>query len=92
VALALDFSFPLEIQDNLSMDMGLEYDLKWVGSRFSLRGGYSFIGTTDLTGVGLSVGAGYGFDFGGMVMFLDYAYTPEDVFGEADHISLTTKF
>jgi hypothetical protein len=91
-ALAVDTSIPLEIQDSLAVNIGGEYNLKWVGNRLTLRGGYNFIGTTDLTGVGLAIGAGYGFDFSGLVLFVDYAYTPEDVFGDANHISLTTKF
>jgi len=92
VALAVDFSFPLELQDTLAMNVGAEYDLKWVGSRVSLRGGYSFIGTTDLSGIGLSLGAGYGLDLGGLVVFVDYAYVPEDIFGDTSRVSLTTKF
>ena len=92
VALTLDASFPLEIQDTLAVNIGTEYDLKWIGNRLTLRAGYSFIGNTDLSGIGLAVGAGYGFDFTGLVLFVDYAYTPEDVFGDENHISLTTKF
>ena len=92
MAMAINFSFPLEIQNSLAMDVGMEYDLKWVGSRISLRGGYSFIGTTDLVGIGLSAGAGYGLDLGGIVLFVDYAYTPADVFGVSNRFSLTTKF
>lgn len=92
IALTIDSSFPLQIQDSLQVNVGGEYDLKWVGSRLSLRAGYSFLGTTDLTGIGLSAGAGYGIDFGGLVVFLDYAYTPADIFGDSNQFSLTTKF
>jgi hypothetical protein len=92
MALSIDSAFPMVIQDSLVVNVGAEYNLKWVGSRVSLRGGYSFIGSTDLTGIGLSAGAGYGIDFGGMVVFLDYAYTPADVFGDSNRFSLTTKF
>ena len=92
MALSIDSAFPMVIQDSLAVNIGAEYNLKWVGSRISLRGGYSFVGNTDLTGIGLSAGAGYGMDFGGLVVFLDYAYTPADVFGDSNRFSLTTKF
>jgi hypothetical protein len=91
-ALSVDAALPLEIQDSLAVNLGAEYNLKWVGSRFSLRAGYSFIGMTDLSGIGLSFGAGYGLDVGGVVLFLDYAFVPEDVFGASNRFSLTTKF
>lgn len=92
MALSIDSAFPMVIQDSLVVNVGAEYNLKWVGSRVSLRGGYSFIGSTDLSGIGLSAGAGYGIDFGGLVVFLDYAYTPADIFGDSNRFSLTTKF
>ena len=91
-ALTAEVSFPLEpIEDPVGVKVGGEYDLKWVGSRATLRAGYEFLDTS-LNGVGLALGAGYGLDFEGTVLFLDYAFTPDDIFGEAQRISLTTKF
>ncbi len=91
-ALTAEVAFPLQpIEDPVGVKVGCEYDFKWVGSRVTLRGGYEFLDTS-LNGVGLTLGAGYGIDFGGAVLFLDYAYAPADVFGSSHRISLTTKF
>jgi hypothetical protein len=57
----------------------------------TIRGGYTFLDTS-LNGVGLTLGAGYGLDLSGTVLFVDYAYAPADIFGSAHRISLTTKF
>lgn len=91
-AISVDSALPLKIQDSLAVNVGGEYNLKWIGSRVTLRAGYSFIGMTDLSGVGLSAGAGYGLDVGGLFLFFDYAYTPADIFGDVNRFSLTTKF
>lgn len=91
-ALTAEAAFPIEpIEDPVGIKVGGEYDYKWIGTRISLRAGYEFLDTA-LNGVGLTLGVGYGLDFGGAVLFLDYAYAPEDVFGSANRISLTTKF
>jgi hypothetical protein len=91
-ALTSEVAFPLQpIEDPVGVKVGVEYNYKWVGSRVTLRGGYEFLDTS-LNGVGLALGAGYGLDFGGTVLFLDYAYAPADIFGSAHRISLTTKF
>ncbi len=91
-ALTAEISFPLEpIEDPVGVKVGGEYDFKWVGSRATVRAGYEFLDTS-LDGVGLGIGAGYGLDFEGTVLFLDYAYAPADIFGEAQRISITTKF
>ena len=85
-ALSVDASFPIEpIEDEVGMSVGGEYNFKWVGNRATLRLGYTFLGN-DLSGVGFAVGAGYGIDFDGAVLFLDYAYTPEDLFGDANRL------
>jgi hypothetical protein len=91
-ALTAEVAFPLEpIEDPVGVKVGGEYDFKWVGSRATIRAGYEFLDTS-LAGVGLALGAGYGLDFGGTVLFLDYAYAPADIFGSSNRISLTTKF
>jgi hypothetical protein len=91
-ALTAEVAFPLEpIEDPVGVKTGLEYNYKWIGSRVTVRAGYEFLDTS-LNGVGLTLGAGYGLDFGGAVLFLDYAYAPADIFGGAHRISLTTKF
>jgi len=91
-ALSAEVAFPLQpIEDPVGVKVGGEYNFKWVGSRATLRAGYEFLDTS-LNGVGLALGAGYGLDFGGTVLFLDYAYAPADIFGSAHRISLTTKF
>jgi len=91
-ALTVDATFPIQpIEDSVGMSLGGEYNFKWVGSRATLRLGYTILGNS-LSGVGFAVGAGYGIDFSGAVIFLDYAYTPEDIFGDANRFSLTTKF
>jgi hypothetical protein len=46
----------------------------------------------DVSGVGFTAGAGYGFDAGGAVIFLDYAFAPSGEFGATHRVSLTTKF
>ncbi len=90
--LTAEVAFPLEpIEDPVGVKVGGEYDFKWVGSRATLRAGYEFLDTS-LNGVGLALGAGYGLDFEGTVLFLDYAYAPADIFGDAQRISITTKF
>ncbi len=91
-ALTAEADFPIEpIQNPTGVKVGGEYDYKWIGTRISLRAGYEFLDTA-LSGQGLTMGAGYGLDFGGAVLFLDYAYAPEDIFGSANRFSLTTKF
>ncbi len=91
-ALTAEVSFPLEpIEDPVGVKVGGEYDFKWVGSRATIRAGYEFLDTS-LDGVGLGIGAGYGLDFEGTVLFLDYAFAPADIFGETNRFSLTTKF
>jgi hypothetical protein len=91
-ALTAEVGFPLEpIEDPVGVKVGGEYNYKWMGNRATLRIGYEFLDTA-LDGAGLSLGAGYGLDFGGAVLFLDYAYSPEDIFGSDNRISLTTKF
>ncbi len=91
-ALTAETTFPLKpIEDRVGMRVGAEYNFKWVGSRVTLRGGYTFL-DKDLNGVGLTLGAGYGLDLSGTVLFIDYAYAPADIFGDSHRISLTTKF
>ncbi len=91
-ALTAEVSMPLQpIEDPAGVKVGAEYNFKWVGSRATLRAGYEFLDTS-LNGVGLGVGAGYGLDLGGAVLFLDYAFAPADIFGSSHRISLTTKF
>lgn len=91
-ALTVETVFPLQpIEDQLGMRAGCEYNFKWVGSRATLRAGYTFLDNS-LSGVGLTLGAGYGLDLTGTVLFFDYAYAPADIFGGAHRISLTTKF
>lgn len=91
-ALTAEVAFPLQpIEDPVGVKVGGEYNYKWMGNRVTLRAGYEFLDTS-LNGVGLTLGAGYGLDFGGAVLFLDYAYAPDDIFGSAHRISLTTKF
>ena len=85
-------NFPIRpIEDNVGVKVGIEYNYKWVGNRLTVRGGYEFLDKS-LNNAGLVLGAGYGIDLSGAVLFLDYAYAPEDIFGEAHRISLTTKF
>jgi long-subunit fatty acid transport protein len=91
-ALSVDAIFPLEpIEDKFGMRAGGEYDFKWIGNRISIRAGYTMF-DSDLSGVGLTIGAGYGLDLSGAVLFLDYAFAPEDIYGVSNRISLTTKF
>ncbi len=91
-AISVDAIFPIQpIEDKVGMRVGVEYNLKWIGNRATLRGGYQFLDTS-LSGVGPTLGAGYGLDFNGTVAFLDYAYAPEDVFGDTHRISISTKF
>ncbi len=91
-SISLDTAFPIKpIEDPVGVRVGLEYNYKWVGTSATLRAGYKFLDTY-LNGVGFTVGAGLGLDFGGTVLFLDYAYAPEDIFGDAHRVSLTTKF
>lgn len=91
-ALTVETTFPIKpIEDRVGMKVGAEYNFKWIGSRATLRGGYTFL-DKDLNGVGLTIGAGYGLDLSGTILFIDYAYAPADIFGDAHRISLTTKF
>ena len=91
-ALTAETTFPIKpIEDRVGMRVGGEYNFKWIASRATLRAGYTFL-DKDLSGVGLTVGAGYGLDLNGTVLFIDYAYAPADIFGDAHRISLTTKF
>lgn len=91
-ALTAEVAFPLQpLEDPVGVKVGGEYNYKWMGNRATLRAGYEFLDTS-LDGVGLALGAGYGLDFGGAVLFLDYAYAPDDIFGSSHRISLTTKF
>jgi hypothetical protein len=91
-ALTAEVTFPLQpIEDPVGVKVGGEYNFKWIGSRATLRAGYEFLDTS-LNGVGLTLGAGYGLDLSGTVLFLDYAYAPADIFGGAHRLSLTTKF
>lgn len=91
-AISAEAIFPIKpIEDKVGMRIGLEYNLKWIGNRATLRGGYQFLDSS-LNGVGPTVGAGYGLDFNGTVAFLDYAYAPDDIFGDTHRISLSTKF
>lgn len=91
-ALTAEAIFPLApIEDKFGMRAGAEYNFKWVGSRATLRAGYTFL-DKDLSGVGLTVGAGYGLDFTGTTLFLDYAFAPADIFGVTNRLSLTAKF
>jgi hypothetical protein len=91
-AFTAEADFPLHpIEDPVGMQVGGEYNFKWVGSRATLRAGYKFLGN-DLSGVGFTIGAGYGLDLEGAVVFLDYAFAPEDIFGVSNRISLSTKF
>jgi hypothetical protein len=91
-ALTAEVSLPFQpIEDPVGVKVGAEYNFKWVGSRITIRGGYEFLNTS-LSGIGLALGAGYGLDLSGAVLFLDYAYAPADIFGISNRISLTTKF
>jgi hypothetical protein len=92
ICFAVECDIPvLPIEDRLGMRAGLEYDLKWVGHRVTVRGGYKFL-DTDVEGVGLTVGGGYGVDIGGTILFLDYAFAPAGDFGQSHRMSLTAKF
>ena len=91
-ALTAEVSLPLQpIEDPAGVNVGAEYDFKQYGYRITVRGGYEFLDTA-LNGIGLAAGAGFGLDFGGAVLFLDYAFAPEDIFGVSNRLSLTTKF
>lgn len=92
-AIAVEGLIPIRpIEDRLGMRVGLEYNYKLVGHRATIRAGYRFL-DTDVDGIGLTVGGGYGVDFGGTVLFLDYAFMPAGPdFGSTHRISLTTKF
>lgn len=91
-AISVETDFPIHpIEDEVGMRVGAEYNYKWVGSRASLRMGYKFL-DQNLPGTGFSIGAGYGLDLEGAVVFLDYAFAPEDAFGVSNRISLSTKF
>jgi hypothetical protein len=91
-ALTAEGVFPLKpIEEKVGMRVGGEYDFKWIGSKVSLRAGYAFL-DNDLEGVGFSAGAGYGLDFGKALIYIDYAFSPADIFGNAHRVSLTTKF
>ncbi|HET9869396.1 MAG TPA: PorV/PorQ family protein [bacterium] len=91
-ALTAETDVPVHpIEDPVGMRVGAEYNFKWVGSRATLRMGYKFLDES-LAGVGFTVGAGYALDLDGAVVFLDYAFAPEDVFGASNRISLSTKF
>lgn len=90
--ITVETDFPVHpIEDQVGMRIGGEYDFKWIGSRASLRMGYKFL-DEDLSGVGFTTGVGYALDLQGAVVFLDYAFAPEDVFGVSNRISLSTKF
>jgi len=90
--LTLESDVPVHpIDDKVGMRVGAEYNFKWIGSRATLRMGYKFL-DQDLSGVGFTVGAGYSLDLEGAVVFLDYAFAPEDVFGVSNRVSLSTKF
>jgi len=91
-ALTLEGTLPLRpIEDEVGMRVGGEYNYKWVGGKVSIRAGYGMF-DVDLKGMGLTLGAGFGFDLVGATLFLDYAYAPADFFGNAHRLSLTTKF
>ncbi len=91
-AIDFDGDFAIKpIEDRTGLRVGLEYNYKWVGQRATLRVGYKFL-DTDVSGVGLTVGGGYGMDWGGTVMVLDYAFAPNGDFGATHRISLSTKF
>ena len=91
-ALSLESDVPVHpIDDKVGMRVGAEYNFKWVGSRATLRMGYRFL-DEDLSGVGFTLGAGYSVDLEGAVVFLDYAFAPEDVFGVSNRVSLSTDF
>jgi hypothetical protein len=91
-AITAEGVFPLKpIEDKIGMRVGGEYEFKWIGSKVALRAGYSFL-DNDLGGVGFSAGAGYGLDFGKALIYIDYAFSPADFFGESHRVSLTTKF
>lgn len=90
--ISVDGDFGLKpIESKNGMRIGAEYNYKWIGQRASLRMGYKFL-DQDVSGVGFTAGAGYGFDAGGAVLFLDYAFAPGGDFGATHRISLTTKF
>jgi len=92
MCIAVECDIPIQpIEDRLGMRAGLEYDFKWVGFRTTLRGGYKFL-DTDVDGVGLTVGGGFGIDIGGTILFLDYAFAPAGDFGSSHRMSLTAKF
>jgi len=91
-ALTAEATLPIQpIEDPVGVKVGVEYDYKWVANRVALRVGYEFLDKS-LDGVGLALGAGYGLDLNGAVLYVDYAYAPADIFGSAHRISLTTKF
>ncbi len=91
-AVMCEVSFPIQpIEDPVGANFGLEYNYKWIGNRATLRAGYKYQ-NNGLSGEGLTMGAGYGLDFAGAVLFLDYAYAPADVFGDTNRVTLTTKF
>jgi hypothetical protein len=91
-ALSVEGDFAIKpIENRTGMRAGFEYNYKWIGGRASLRMGYKFL-DVDVKGVGLTAGGGLGYDMGGTVMFLDYAYAPNGDFGAAQRISLSTKF
>lgn len=87
-----EVTLPIQpVEDPVMASFGLEYNYKWIGNRATLRAGYKFV-NNGLGGEGLTLGAGYGLDFAGAVVFLDYAYAPADVFGDTNRVTLTTKF
>jgi hypothetical protein len=91
-AITGDVSFPIQpIEDPVGAALGMEYNYKWIGNRASIRVGYKFQ-NNGLGGEGITLGAGYGLDLTGAVLFLDYAFAPADVFGDTNRLSLTTKF
>ena len=91
-AITGEIIFPIQpIEDPVGAAIGVEYNYKWVGNRATIRAGYKYQ-NNGLGGEGLTLGAGYGLDLAGAVLFLDYAYAPADVFGDTNRVSLTTKF
>jgi hypothetical protein len=69
--LSVQGDFGIKPLENPSgMRIGAEYNFKWIGRRASIRAGYKFL-DQDVSGVGFTTGAGYGFDAGGAVLLFD---------------------
>ena len=88
-----DLIFPIvPIDSPTRVNVGTEYSRWFAGNEFAaLRLGYRF--PTDLGALaGMTVGLGYGLEFPGTIISIDYAYVPYGDLGTSHRISLTGNF